>query len=148
MIASDISTSPPGPGSPSDPLLRIRGPLAVRDRETVDHWRAASASAHATAMIDLARYAERMARADRLRQATRRHLSGLSSAFASAVERRRPYVNTSDRADTEQPSDEPTWDEKVLALNSALGQRQLRFAFGGAIALNYHREPSAHTVTV
>lgn len=36
---------------------------------------------------------------------------------------------------------EPAWDEKVLQLHKVLTQRQLPFAFGGAIALNYHREP-------
>lgn len=52
-------------------------------------------------------------------------------------------MNTSDPAGIEQPGAEPTWDEKVLLLNSALAQDRLRFAFGGAIALNYHREPRA-----
>jgi len=36
---------------------------------------------------------------------------------------------------------EPTWDKKVLLLDSGLRKRGLSYAFGGAIALNYHREP-------
>ncbi|MDE3070088.1 MAG: nucleotidyl transferase AbiEii/AbiGii toxin family protein [Acidobacteriota bacterium] len=36
---------------------------------------------------------------------------------------------------------EPTWDEKVLRIDAALAARGLAYAFGGAIALNYHREP-------
>jgi len=44
----------------------------------------------------------------------------------------------------EEPLDaerEPTWDQKVVRLNAALGERGVPYAFGGAIALNYHREP-------
>jgi hypothetical protein len=36
---------------------------------------------------------------------------------------------------------EPTWDQKVVRLNVALAERGVPYAFGGAIALNYHREP-------
>lgn len=36
---------------------------------------------------------------------------------------------------------EPTWDQKVVRLNTALAARGVPYAFGGAIALNYHREP-------
>lgn len=36
---------------------------------------------------------------------------------------------------------EPTWDQKVVRLNAALAERSVPYAFGGAIALNYHREP-------
>jgi hypothetical protein len=36
---------------------------------------------------------------------------------------------------------EPTWTAKVLRLHEAMKQRGIPFAFGGAIALNYHREP-------
>lgn len=36
---------------------------------------------------------------------------------------------------------EPTWTEKVVALSRALGEAGIPYAFGGAIALNYHREP-------
>jgi hypothetical protein len=43
-------------------LARMRGPLAARDREVVEHWRSASPAAHARAMIELSRYAERIAR--------------------------------------------------------------------------------------
>lgn len=44
----------------------------------------------------------------------------------------------------EEPLDaerEPTWDQKVVRLNAALAERGVPYAFGGAIALNYHREP-------
>jgi hypothetical protein len=34
-----------------------------------------------------------------------------------------------------------SWQEKVLAIHAALGERDVPHAFGGAIALNYHREP-------
>jgi hypothetical protein len=36
---------------------------------------------------------------------------------------------------------EPTWDQKVVKLNTVLAERGIPYAFGGAIALNYHREP-------
>jgi hypothetical protein len=36
---------------------------------------------------------------------------------------------------------EPGWSEKVLRLSAALEDHGLPYAFGGAIALNYHREP-------
>ena len=36
---------------------------------------------------------------------------------------------------------EPTWDQKVVKLNEVLAERNIPYAFGGAIALNYHREP-------
>lgn len=39
------------------------------------------------------------------------------------------------------PEREPTWDQKVVRLNAALAERDIPYAFGGAIALNYHREP-------
>lgn len=39
------------------------------------------------------------------------------------------------------PEREPTWDQKVVRLNAALAERGIPYAFGGAIALNYHREP-------
>lgn len=39
------------------------------------------------------------------------------------------------------PEREPTWDQKVVRLNAALAERCIPYAFGGAIALNYHREP-------
>jgi hypothetical protein len=38
---------------------------------------------------------------------------------------------------------EPAWDEKVLLLSAAFERHGLAYAFGGAIALNYHREPRA-----
>jgi hypothetical protein len=43
-------------------LARFLGPLRDRDREVVAHWRTASPAAHAAAMIELSRYAERTAR--------------------------------------------------------------------------------------
>jgi hypothetical protein len=36
---------------------------------------------------------------------------------------------------------EPSWGQKVLTLNDRLQEAGLPYAFGGAIALNYHREP-------
>jgi hypothetical protein len=39
------------------------------------------------------------------------------------------------------PAAEPTWDEKILVLDRVLAEQGLQYAFGGAIALNYHREP-------
>ena len=36
---------------------------------------------------------------------------------------------------------EPTWGEKVLGLSDELHSRGIPYAFGGAISLNYHREP-------
>lgn len=36
---------------------------------------------------------------------------------------------------------EPSWAQKVLTLNEHLAAANLPYAFGGAIALNYHREP-------
>lgn len=36
---------------------------------------------------------------------------------------------------------EPSWDQKVIKLNEVLAERDIPYAFGGAIALNYHREP-------
>jgi Nucleotidyl transferase AbiEii toxin, Type IV TA system len=39
------------------------------------------------------------------------------------------------------PRREPTWDQKVIGLNAALRDGGVPYAFGGAIALNYHREP-------
>lgn len=43
----------------------------------------------------------------------------------------------------EQEPREPTWSEKVLKIHEALERRGIPYAFGGAIALNYHREPRA-----
>lgn len=39
------------------------------------------------------------------------------------------------------PERDPTWDQKVIRLSAALAERDIPYAFGGAIALNYHREP-------
>lgn len=36
---------------------------------------------------------------------------------------------------------EPSWGEKVIELSDELEHRGLPYAFGGAISLNYHREP-------
>jgi len=36
---------------------------------------------------------------------------------------------------------EPSWDQKILAIDRVLAHHNLTYAFGGAIALNYHREP-------
>jgi hypothetical protein len=36
---------------------------------------------------------------------------------------------------------DPSWGQKVLALHEHLEHAALPYAFGGAIALNYHREP-------
>jgi len=36
---------------------------------------------------------------------------------------------------------EPSWGEKARSLHEALAHREIPYAFGGAIALNYHREP-------
>jgi hypothetical protein len=36
---------------------------------------------------------------------------------------------------------EPAWSDKVVQLNAALAARAVPYAFGGAVALNYHREP-------
>jgi hypothetical protein len=55
--------------------------------------------------------------------------------------RRAIAVTESDRAGPEQQPPEPTWDQKVLQLHEGLRQRDIPYAFGGAIALNYHREP-------
>ena len=41
----------------------------------------------------------------------------------------------------EQREQEPSWSEKVIRLNQALAGSGTPYAFGGAIALNYHREP-------
>ena len=43
--------------------------------------------------------------------------------------------------DPEPHGVEPAWDAKVIRLADELQARQLPYAFGGAIALNYHREP-------
>lgn len=40
-----------------------------------------------------------------------------------------------------EPERDPTWDRKVVSLNEALREQGIPYAFGGAIALNYHREP-------
>lgn len=42
---------------------------------------------------------------------------------------------------SEQAEQELDWSGKVLQLNQALSSQGLPYAFGGAIALNYHREP-------
>lgn len=39
------------------------------------------------------------------------------------------------------PRPEPPWGAKVIALHEAFELRGIAYAFGGAIALNYHREP-------
>ena len=41
----------------------------------------------------------------------------------------------------ERSEREPGWPEKVLRVHAALDERQIPHAFGGAIAVNYHREP-------
>lgn len=41
----------------------------------------------------------------------------------------------------EEQIGEPTWGRKVVALHDRLARSGLPYAFGGAIALNYHREP-------
>lgn len=41
-------------------LQRFRGPVEQHDAQVIERWRDAPASAHACAMIDLARYAEQM----------------------------------------------------------------------------------------
>lgn len=40
-------------------------------------------------------------------------------------------------------SAEPSWAEKIVAIHERLEQAGLPYAFGGAIALNYYREPRA-----
>lgn len=42
-------------------LTTFLGPVADRDAEVIERWREASAQDHAQAMIELSRYAERMA---------------------------------------------------------------------------------------
>lgn len=42
-------------------LTKFLGPVEDRDAEVIERWRDASAEAHAEAMIELSRYAERMA---------------------------------------------------------------------------------------
>lgn len=42
-------------------LTTFLGPVADRDAEVIERWREASAEDHAQAMIELSRYAERMA---------------------------------------------------------------------------------------
>ena len=39
------------------------------------------------------------------------------------------------------PATEPTWDQKIVILADAFARAGLPYAFGGAIALNYYREP-------
>lgn len=41
-------------------LTAFLGPVADRDAEVIERWRGASSEAHAQAMIELSRYAERM----------------------------------------------------------------------------------------
>lgn len=48
-------------GEKSQALRDFVGPVAAREAETVQHWRSAPASSHATAMIELSEYAEQMA---------------------------------------------------------------------------------------
>lgn len=40
-----------------------------------------------------------------------------------------------------RPEQDASWSEKVLLLNWTFGRLGVPYAFGGAIALNYHREP-------
>lgn len=42
-------------------LSAFLGPVEDRDAEVIERWRESSAEAHAQAMIELSRYAERMA---------------------------------------------------------------------------------------
>lgn len=49
------------PKSDAAELTSFLGPIADRDIEVVERWREASAGDHARAMIELSRYAERMA---------------------------------------------------------------------------------------
>ncbi|MDB5169099.1 MAG: hypothetical protein JWO41_455 [Candidatus Saccharibacteria bacterium] len=42
-----------------------------------------------------------------------------------------------------EQSEELSWAHKVAAINAAFQESQLPYAFGGAIAMNYHREPRA-----
>jgi len=42
-------------------LAAFLGPVAARDAEVIERWRGASPEAHAQAMIELSRYAERLA---------------------------------------------------------------------------------------
>lgn len=44
----------------ADRLRRFRGPVEQHDAETVERWRAASPADHASAMIQLAEYAQDM----------------------------------------------------------------------------------------
>ncbi len=46
-----------------------------------------------------------------------------------------------DSAPAAEAPREPTWGEKVIRLSSELTAQGVPFAFGGAIALNYHRDP-------
>lgn len=52
-------------------------------------------------------------------------------------------MSTSELGALEQAPREPPWDEKLLLLHDALARHDLSYAFGGAVALNYHREPRA-----
>lgn len=50
-------------------------------------------------------------------------------------------MNEGDLGGPEERGHEPAWDQKILRLNDELQAHRLPYAFGGAIALNYHREP-------
>ena len=50
-------------------------------------------------------------------------------------------MSDADRLGPERLEAEPSWEEKVLKLNQAFAEQGIPYAFGGAIALNYHREP-------
>ena len=57
-----MATPPPTAGSAkSERLRRFRQAVERQDRETVEFWSNAPASAHAAAMIELCEYAEQMA---------------------------------------------------------------------------------------
>lgn len=47
------------------------------------------------------------------------------------------------RPGPEAAAPEPSWSEKVVSLSAELARLEIPYAFGGAIALNYHREPRA-----
>ena len=49
-----------GRDAKAERLRRFLGPVAMRDAETVERWRGASAAEHATAMIELSEFAAQM----------------------------------------------------------------------------------------
>ncbi len=61
-IAAQLEESQPtGPRRDRQEKLRqFRGPVEARDAQLIERWRQASPTAHAAAMIELARYAEMM----------------------------------------------------------------------------------------